>query len=77
MIIEEGVFHILQQNIKSGLRISQNNLIQSSILYGIKILWESGITDIKAFEQYRIRMSQDARPPARPHKHTHTEEIAF
>lgn len=34
----EGVVNTLYQDIESGLRLSQNNLIPNSILHGIKIL---------------------------------------
>lgn len=57
----EGLVNALQQDIESGLRLSQNNLIPGSLLHGIKILWNTGVTDITAFENYIIRMSQHAR----------------
>lgn len=56
----EGLVNALQQDIESGLRLSQNNLIPGSLPHGIKILWNTGVTDITAFENYIIRMSQHA-----------------
>lgn len=51
-------FDISQQNIEPGVRISYDSLTSSSILHGIKVLNDTGMQDITAFEHYTVRMHQ-------------------